>query len=101
MSRQSATRSRSPRQVDHLKIGLQLVTGSRDRLGRVRFAGYSDFAGKSGTAEDAGTQQHVLFVAMSPAAAPAAVAAVVLDEGQSGSIEAGPIARDIVLTAIR
>jgi hypothetical protein len=39
-------------------------------------------------------------VAFAPAAAPGAVAAVVLDDGQSGSIEAGPIARDIVLAAI-
>ena len=60
-----------------------------------------DFGGKSGTAEDVGTQQHVLFVAYSPQAAPRAVAAVVLDEGQSGSVEAGPIARDLVLTAIK
>jgi hypothetical protein len=37
---------------------------------------------------------------MSPASAPKAIAAVVLDEGQSGSIEAGPIARDIVLAAL-
>jgi hypothetical protein len=29
------------------------------------------------------------------------VAAVVLDEGQSGSIEAGPIARDLVLVAMK
>ena len=63
--------------------------------------GYTNFGGKSGTAEDAGAQQHVLFVAYAPASAPQAVAAVVLDEGASGSIEAGPIARDIVLAAIR
>lgn len=85
-----------------LMSGLKMVTGPYGTASAAfSFAGYNDFAGKSGTAEDAGAQQHVLFVAMSPAAAPAAIAAVVLDEGQSGSIEAGPIARDIVLTAIR
>ncbi len=85
-----------------LMSGLKMVTGPYGTASAAFcFAGYNDFAGKSGTAEDAGAQQHVLFVAMSPAAAPAAIAAVVLDEGQSGSIEAGPIARDIVLTAIR
>jgi penicillin-binding protein 2 len=86
----------------HLMSGLKLVTGPRGTASAAfSFAGYNDFAGKSGTAEDAEAQQHVLFVAMSPAAAPAAVAAVVLDEGQSGSIEAGPIARDLVLAALR
>lgn len=64
------------------------------------FAGYSNFAGKSGTAEDANAQQHVLFVAFAPSTAPAAVAAVILDDGDSGSLEAGPIARDLVLSAL-
>jgi len=89
-------------QWNHLMGGLRLVTGPRGTASAAfSLAGYTDFAGKSGTAEDAGQQQHVLFVAMSPAALPAAIAAVVLDEGQSGSIEAGPIARDIVLAALR
>jgi len=89
-------------QSAHLKLGLRLVT-SESGTASAAFAnaGYTDFGGKSGTAEDAGAQQHVLFVAFSPANTPRAVAAVVLDEGGSGSIEAGPIARDIVLTAIK
>lgn len=92
----------SAEQSAHLKLGLRLVTSATGTASAAfANAGYTDFAGKSGTAEDAGAQQHVLFVALSPAAAPRAVAAVVLDEGGSGSIEAGPIARDIVLTAIR
>jgi penicillin-binding protein 2 len=91
----------TPEQSDHLKLGLRLVTGARGTASAAfALAGYTDFAGKSGTAEDAGSQQHVLFVAMSPATAPRALAAVVLDEGQSGSIEAGPIARDVVLAAL-
>jgi len=85
-----------------LMSGLKLVTSAKGTASAAfALAGYNDFAGKSGTAEDVGAQQHVLFVAMSPASAPRAIAAVVLDEGQSGSIEAGPIARDIVLTAIK
>jgi penicillin-binding protein 2 len=85
----------------HLRHGLELVTGEGGTA-RSTFwaAGYTDFGGKSGTAEDAGEQQHVLFVAYAPRAAPAAVAAVVLDDGQSGSLEAGPIARDIVLAVL-
>ena len=92
----------SPAQSAHLRLGLQLVT-SKTGTASAAFAnaGYLNFGGKSGTAEDAGAQQHVLFVAYAPLNAPQAVAAVVLDEGASGSIEAGPIARDIVLAALR
>ncbi len=89
-------------QFAHLRQGLKLVTSATGTASAAfANAGYTDFAGKSGTAEDAGAQQHVLFVAYRPAAAPRAVAAVVLDEGQSGSVEAGPIARDILLAATR
>lgn len=85
----------------HLLEGLRLVTGPNGTAGYAFWRqGYTDFAGKSGTAEDAGQQQHVLFVAFAPAAAPAALAAVVLDDGASGSLEAGPMARDIVLAAL-
>jgi len=52
-----------------------------------------DAAGKSGTAEDQGLQDHVDFVAFAPRSAPKAVAVVFLDEGKSGSLEAGPIVR--------
>jgi penicillin-binding protein 2 len=85
-----------------LLSGLKAVTGPNGTA-NTAFAnlGYTDFGGKSGTAEDAGAQQHVLFVAFSPANAPRAVAAVVLDDGESGSLEAGPIARDLVLAAIK
>jgi penicillin-binding protein 2 len=85
----------------HLLSGLRAVTNPG---GTAAYAfsslGYSDFGGKSGTAEDAGEQQHVLFVAFAPAGAPEAVAAVVLDDGDSGSLEAGPIARDAVLAVL-
>jgi penicillin-binding protein 2 len=52
-----------------------------------------DPAGKSGTAEDQGLQSHALFAAYAPRSAARGVAVVVLDEGQSGSLEAGPITR--------
>ncbi|MBI2766958.1 MAG: hypothetical protein HYX53_13740 [Chloroflexi bacterium] len=92
----------TPEQSAHLKLGLKLVTSATGTASAAfALSGYTDFGGKSGTAEDAGSQQHVLFVAFSPADTPRAVAAVVLDDGQSGSIEAGPIARDIVLVAIK
>ncbi len=86
----------------HLQLGLELVTGPRGTASAAfALAGYTGFAGKSGTAEDANEQQHALFVAMYPAREPRAIAAVVLDDGKSGSIEAGPIARDILLAAVR
>ncbi len=89
-------------QWSHLRLGLQLVTSTTGTASAAfAHAGYTNFGGKSGTAEDVGAQQHVLFVAFAPLTAPVAIAAVVLDEGQSGSIEAGPIARDIVLAAMR
>lgn len=92
----------SPEQHAHLHSGLTLVTGPSGTANYAfSNAGYSNFAGKSGTAEDSNEQQHVLFVAYAPATAPAAVAAVVLDDGESGSIEAGPMARDMVLAALQ
>jgi penicillin-binding protein 2 len=88
-------------QSAQLKRGLELVTSASGTASAAfALAGYTGFGGKSGTAEDAGEQQHVLFVAYGPASAPRAVAAVVLDDGQSGSIEAGPMARDMVIAAL-
>jgi penicillin-binding protein 2 len=52
-----------------------------------------DPAGKSGTAEDQGLQEHALFAAYAPRAAARGVAVVVLDDGKSGSLEAGPMTR--------
>lgn len=88
-------------QTAALKLGLQLVTGP-DGTAAAAFSalGYSDFLGKSGTAEDSGEQSHVDFVAASPAAAPTVLCTVFLDHGTSGSTQAGPIARDIVLAAL-
>ncbi|HEX6031439.1 MAG TPA: penicillin-binding transpeptidase domain-containing protein, partial [Tepidiformaceae bacterium] len=91
----------TPEQSALLRRGLELVTSATGTASAAfALAGYTNFGGKSGTAEDAGAQQHVLFVAYGPKAEPRAVTAVVLDEGQSGSVEAGPIARDIVIAAL-
>ncbi len=86
----------------HLMEGLRLVTASTGTAARAfSNAGYSGFAGKSGTAEEADEQQHGLFAAFYPADNPVAVAAVVLDDGVSGSLQAAPITRDILLAAAR
>src|SRR5690606_25318893 len=75
----------------HLLQDLKLVTGpSGTARTAISLAGYNTFAGKSGTAEDANEQQHVLFVTFAPADAPRGLAVVVFNEGQSGSIEAAP-----------
>jgi penicillin-binding protein 2 len=92
----------SPAHHAHLLDGLKLVTGPSGTAGYAYSrAGYQGVAGKSGTAEQGLDQQHVLFVALYPADAPVAVAAVVLDDGQSGSLEAGPMARDMLIAASR
>lgn len=86
---------------NQLRTGLELVTGPRGTAARAFWnLGFRDFAGKSGTAEDSGSQQHVLFVTYSPQVEPQVLAAVILEDGESGSLEAGPIARDAVLSAL-
>lgn len=89
----------TPGQHAHLLEGLKQVTGpGGTAAGAFANAGYHNFAGKSGTAEDANEQQHALFSALYPADNASAIAIVVLDEGDSGSLEAAPIARDILLS---
>ena len=91
----------SAEQSATLKQGLKLVTGPDGTAASAFWdSGYTDFLGKSGTAEDTGAQSHVDFVAASPAAAPTVLCTVFLDHGTSGSTQAGPIARDIVLAAL-
>ena len=91
----------SPEQAEYLRFGLELVTAPGGTAAWAYSSrGYTNFAGKSGTAEDTDNQQHVLFVAYAPKDDPVAVAAVILDEGFSGSIEVGPLARDLVLAVM-
>jgi penicillin-binding protein 2 len=91
--------------IDQVPVSASTVQVIKDGMTRVvqdpRGTAYDTFkgsrldaAGKSGTAEDQGLQNHVLFVAFAPRTAPKAVAVVVLDEGESGSLEAGPMVRN-------
>ena len=65
--------------------------------GRAPFAGSRlAAAGKSGTAEDLGEQTHALFVAYANVPDPRVIVTAVLDEGESGAREAGPIVRDLL-----
>ena len=90
-----------PEHVAHLREGLELVTSSRGTAGWVfADAGHGDFGGKSGTAEEAEGQAHVLFVAYSPRSAPTALAAVVFDNAEEGWPVAAPLARDLVLAVL-
>jgi penicillin-binding protein 2 len=90
-----------PEDAAHLRRGLELVTSTRGTAGWVfDDASYGDFGGKSGTAEEAEGQAHVLFVAYSPREAPTALAAVVFDVAEEGRPLAAPLARDLILTAL-
>ena len=90
----------APDHAAHLRRGLELVTEPSGTAGwAFAAAGHDDFGGKSGTAEEAEGQEHVLFVAYAPRDAPAAVAAVVFDDGSEGQPLAAPLARDLVIAA--
>lgn len=60
-----------------------------------------DAAGKSGTAEDVGKQNNVLFAAYAPRTSPRAVVLTVFDQGELGSAEAGPITRDVLKAIVQ
>lgn len=84
-----------------VREGLSLVTQSPRGTAYSVFAGSGlDAVGKSGTAEDQGLQDHALFVAYAPSSTPRAVAIAVLDEGESGSQQAGPIVREALRAAL-
>ena len=90
----------APEHVAHLRRGLELVTEPSGTAGwAFAAAGHDDFGGKSGTAEESEGQEHALFVAYAPRDAPAAVAAVVFDDGSEGLPLAAPLARDLVIAA--
>ncbi len=84
--------------LDAIRHGLTLVTQSPGGTSYSVFTGANlDTAGKSGTAEDlAFGANHVSFVAYANRADPSIVALVTLEEGESGSQEAGPIVRGIM-----
>ena len=80
-----------------LRTGMRNVIASRLGTGWLPFRGTPLLvAGKSGTAEDLGEQSHALFVAYANTPDPKLVVTVVLDDGESGADDAGPIARQIL-----
>ena len=80
-----------------IRAGLTLVIADPGGTAYSTFLGSSvAAAGKSGTAEDIIFQDHVFFVAYAPRDDPAIVTLVALDEGQSGSLEAGPMVRRVL-----
>ena len=85
-----------------IRQGLTLVTQSPGGTSYQVFRGSTvDAAGKSGTAEDlAFGSDHVFFVAYANRANPSVLAIAALDEGESGSGEAGPMVRQILEFAI-
>ncbi|MFQ5878653.1 MAG: penicillin-binding protein 2 [Dehalococcoidia bacterium] len=80
-----------------IRQGLTLVVASDGGTAYNTFRGSAvRAAGKSGTAEDIVFQDHVFFVAYAPSDAPQVVALVALEEGRSGSLEAGPMVRRLL-----
>lgn len=81
-----------------IREGLTLVTQNPGGTSYQVFAGSSvDAAGKSGTAEDLAVgSNHVFFVAYANRDNPSVLAIAALEEGESGSREAGPMVRLIL-----
>jgi penicillin-binding protein 2 len=83
--------------LEAIRDGLTLVIADPGGTAYSTFLGSSvAVAGKSGTAEDIIFQDHVFFVAYAPRDDPTIVTLVALDEGQSGSLEAGPMVRRVL-----
>ncbi len=83
--------------LDYLQGAARLVISSRRGTGWVPFNGSAlAVAGKSGTAEDREEQSHALFVAYANIGDPSLIVTVVLEDGESGADDAGPIARRIL-----
>jgi penicillin-binding protein 2 len=80
-----------------IRYGLTLVIQNPGGTSYGLFPSTLDAAGKSGTAEDlAFGSDHVFFMAYGRRSAPSVVALVALEEGQLGSIEAAPKARQVL-----
>jgi penicillin-binding protein 2 len=87
----------SPATLDVIRRGTTMVTQDPRGTAYYAFNGSRlDAAGKSGSAEDRGEQTHALFAAYAPRTNSRGVAIVVLDDGNSGSLEAAPIVRRIL-----
>jgi len=78
--------------VDSVNIG----TGKNAKINNVRVAG------KTGTAENPSGKDHAWFIGFAPAEDPQVAVAVLLEEeGSTGGSSAAPIARNIILEALR
>lgn len=105
-----AVREFAAEPIRQLPVSETTLAAIRDGLRRVVqdpggtsyqvFAGSNvDAAGKSGTAEDLSFgSDHVFFVAYANRSNPSIVALIALEEGKSGSAEAGPRVRQILET---
>ena len=92
----------SPTALSVIHQGMTLVVQDPRGTAYSVFAGSGlDAAGKSGTAEDVGKQNNVLFAAYAPRTAPRAVVLTVFDRGELGSAEAGPITRDVLQSILQ
>ena len=92
----------SPTALSVIQQGMTLVVQDPRGTAYSVFAGSGlDAAGKSGTAEDVGKQNNVLFAAYAPRTAPRAVVLTVFDQGELGSAEAGPITRDVLKAIVQ
>jgi penicillin-binding protein 2 len=86
----------SPETLDILREGMRLV----NQPGGTAYGSFFDFpvtsAGKTGTAEVWGREDHGLYVAFAPFEEPEIAVAVVVEHGGSGSRAAAPVARAIM-----
>lgn len=82
--------------LDIVRDGMRQVVSPGGTAGNVFAGSPLQFAGKSGTAEDAGVGDHVWFAAYAELGDPQAVCIAMFETGESGSQEVGPIVRRIV-----
>ena len=103
---------RDPRLWDHAREGMEsVVHGPRGTARRIGMGSPYRIAGKSGTAQVVAIKQgekydsekleerhrdHALFVAYAPADDPRIAVAVMVENGESGSGVAGPVARQVM-----
>ncbi|KHO64489.1 penicillin-binding protein 2 [Pseudomonas flexibilis] len=103
---------RDPRFWDHAREGMEsVVHGPRGTARRIGMGSPYRIAGKSGTAQVVAIKQgekydsekleerhrdHALFVAYAPADDPRIAVAVMVENGESGSGVAGPVARQVM-----
>ena len=82
--------------LDIVRDGMRQVVSPGGTAGNIFEGSPLQFAGKSGTAEDAGVGDHVWFAAYANLGDPQAVCVAMFETGESGSQEVGPIVRRIV-----